>query len=91
MWVAEESLPDDSTITNYVGEGGTYRALQEQRLRLKLSVGVNFGYRFGSKDYNTNVYILNDTATDRYVAGEKWSRTVLVVHFLNWACSTSLL
>lgn len=62
----------DSTITNYVGEGGTYQAFLGTAVAFnKLSIGVNFGYRFGSKDYNTSVYILNDTATDRYVAGRK--------------------
>jgi hypothetical protein len=62
----------DSVITNYEGNGGSYQAFAGTGIGFKnLSIGINGGYRFGSKDYTTRVLILNDTVPDRYTAGQR--------------------
>ncbi len=62
----------DSVISTYEGSGGTYQAFIGTALGFKkISIGINGGYRFGSKDYSTRVLILNDTASDRYRPGQK--------------------
>ncbi|WP_407524065.1 hypothetical protein PDL71_00545 [Lacibacter sp. MH-610] len=62
----------DSVLTQYEGNGGTYQAFAGTGIGFKnLSIGVNGGYRFGSKDYTTRVSILNDTVGDRYTPGQR--------------------
>jgi hypothetical protein len=57
----------DSTINSFEGKGGTYQAFVGTAIGYKnLSIGVNAGYRFGSKDYISRVIIPNDTFPDRY-------------------------
>lgn len=52
----------DSVAYNYIGNGGSYQAFVGTGIGTKnFSVGVNGGYRFGNKLYNTRVLILNDT------------------------------
>jgi hypothetical protein len=62
----------DSMVTQYEGNGGSYQAFAGTGITIKnLSVGINGGYRFGSKDYTTRVFLLNDTVSDRYTPGIK--------------------
>jgi hypothetical protein len=53
----------DSIRTVYEGSGGAYEAYVGTGLTLfkGFSVGVNVGYLFGSKDYSTRRYFLNDS------------------------------
>lgn len=56
----------DSVLYNYMGKGGTYQAFMGTGFGgKKLSVGVNAGYRFGNKLYNTRVILVNDTVPYR--------------------------
>ncbi len=62
----------DSVLNTFEGNGGTYQAFIGTAIGFKkLSVGINTGYRFGSKDYSSKVLILNDTVPDRYTPGQK--------------------
>ena len=62
----------DSMATQYEGNGGSYQAFAGTGIAIKnFSIGVNGGYRFGSKDYSTRVFLLNDTVPDRYTPGIK--------------------
>jgi hypothetical protein len=62
----------DSMATQYEGNGGSYQAFAGTGITIKnFSIGVNGGYRFGSKDYATRVFLLNDTVPDRYTPGIK--------------------
>lgn len=66
------SFGGDSLITQYEGNGGTYQAFAGTAIGYKnFSVGINGGYRFGSKDYTTKVSIINDTVINRYTPGKK--------------------
>jgi hypothetical protein len=65
----------DSMVTQYEGNGGSYQAFAGTGVTIKnLSAGINVGYRFGSKDYSTRVFLLNDTVPDRYTPGVKDTR-----------------
>jgi hypothetical protein len=65
----------DSMVTQYEGSGGTNQAFAGTGITIKnFSVGINGGYRFGSKDYSTRVFLLNDTVPDRYTPGSKETR-----------------
>lgn len=56
----------DSVVYNYIGNGGSYQAFVGTGIgRKNFSVGVNVGYLFGNKLYNTRVLILNDTVPYR--------------------------
>ncbi len=67
----------DSAITKYEGDGGAYLASAGTGFSLfqritkkgeqKLSVGINGGYFFGSKDYSTRRSLINDSV-DYYQA-----------------------
>ncbi|MFO0414209.1 MAG: hypothetical protein ACK50E_01035 [Bacteroidota bacterium] len=62
----------DSVVYNYEGSGGLYQAFFGTGIGIKnLSLGINGGYRFGSKDYTTRASILNDTSPSRYTSGLK--------------------
>jgi len=62
----------DSVVYNYEGSGGLYQAFFGTGIGIKnLSIGINGGYRFGSKDYTTRASILNDTSPSRYTSGSK--------------------
>lgn len=53
----------DSLGTIYEGNGGLSEVYTGAGVRIKnLSVGFNFGYAFGNKDYSTKLTFLNDTA-----------------------------
>ena len=52
----------DSLETTYEGTGGLSQAYTGFALRVKdLNVGVNFGYQFGNRDFNTRLSFINDT------------------------------
>jgi hypothetical protein len=54
--------PSDSIRNLFEGTGGTYEAFAGIGKAFKnLSIGVNVGYFFGTKDYSTRKTILNDT------------------------------
>ncbi len=58
-----ERIPGiDSIHTNYLGSGGLTKAYTGLGLRIKeFSIGFNFGYMFGNKDYNTQLSFANDS------------------------------
>jgi hypothetical protein len=61
----------DSAVTQYEGSGGSYLASigtgftvyhkEKQGMEERLSVGINGGYFFGTKDYSTRRAFANDT------------------------------
>jgi hypothetical protein len=52
----------DSLVTIYEGSGGANEAMIGTGIKIKnLSVGLNLGYVFGSKDYNTQLIFINDS------------------------------
>ncbi len=52
----------DSVETLYEGNGGVNEAFFGTALRIKnFSIGVNSGYLFGEKDYNTKLIFINDS------------------------------
>lgn len=73
----------DSMISIYQGNGGVYQAFAGTAIGIKnFSIGVNTGYRFGSKDYSTTVTIINDSVPDRYIQGQKKTRNTFNGAFL---------
>lgn len=55
-------IPIDSTITEFSGDGGTFLASAGTGFAIKnLSVGINFGYLFGKKEYTTKRDFINDS------------------------------
>lgn len=61
----------DSIINNYEGNGGTYQAFAGTAVAFKnISIGMNWGFRFGSKDYTTRVILINDSVNNRYTSGK---------------------
>jgi hypothetical protein len=75
----------DSIIYNYQGNGGLYQAFAGTGIAFKnLSIGVNIGYRFGSKDYTTRVSMINDTIGGRYTSGQKEVRNNFGGFFTEW-------
>ncbi len=56
----------DSVAYNFIGNGGSYQAFLGTGIGTKnFSIGVNGGYRFGTKLYNTRVLLINDTVPYR--------------------------
>jgi len=52
----------DSAVTNYSGEGGAFLASLGTGVAIKnLSIGFNFGYLFGKKQFGTKRILINDT------------------------------
>lgn len=52
----------DSAVTNYTGDGGAFLGSLGTGIAIKnFSVGINFGYLFGKKEYTTKRVFLNDT------------------------------
>lgn len=77
---------DSNTINyNYIGNGGAYQAFAGTGIAFKnLSIGVNIGYRFGSKDYTTTVDMNNDTISGLFTSGEKQVRNNFGGFFSEW-------
>jgi hypothetical protein len=54
----------DSLYTLYEGNGGATQAYIGTGLKIKnFSIGINAGYMFGNKNYNTRLQFINDTIT----------------------------
>ena len=54
----------DSTETLFEGNGGVNEAFIGTAIRIKnFSIGINTGYLFGEKDYNTRLIFNNDTVS----------------------------
>jgi len=54
--------PIDSTVTEFSGDGGAFLATMGTGFAIKnLSIGFNFGYLFGKKQYATKRAFVNDT------------------------------
>ncbi len=85
-------LPIDSATTTYKGNGGAYLASvgtgislfekihKDREVSEKLSIGVNAGYFFGSKDYSTRRSFNNDTV-DYYQANYETKTTFGSLYF----------
>lgn len=72
----------DSLETVYEGSGGLTQAYTGAALRIKnFSIGANFGYMFGNKDYNTRLSFINDTIN--YYKSNSASETNFGGLFLN--------
>ncbi|MDP9229625.1 MAG: hypothetical protein M3O67_03005 [Bacteroidota bacterium] len=57
-------LPIDSAITEFSGDGGTFLASVGTGFAIKnFSVGINFGYLFGNKQYAGKRAFINDSIT----------------------------
>jgi len=55
-------LSIDSAITEFSGDGGAFLASAGTGFAIKnLSIGVNFGYLFGKKQYDSKRELINDT------------------------------
>jgi len=52
----------DSAVTNYNGDGGAFLASLGTGVAIKnFSIGLNFGYLFGKKEFGTKRILINDT------------------------------
>ena len=58
----DTGIPIDSTFTEFAGDGGAFMATAGTGFAIKnLSLGVNFGYLFGKKEFSTKRAFVNDT------------------------------
>ncbi|TAL40392.1 MAG: hypothetical protein EPN92_14935 [Chitinophagaceae bacterium] len=56
------SLPIDSAVTEFIGDGGAFLASTGMGYAIKnFSIGINMGYMFGKKDYSTKRTLINDS------------------------------
>jgi hypothetical protein len=54
----------DSAVTNYTGDGGAFLGSLGTGFAINnLSIGINFGYLFGKKEYGTKRVFANDTVS----------------------------
>jgi hypothetical protein len=82
---AEGRLDSNTILYNYKGNGGAYQAFAGTGIAIKnLSLGVNLGYRFGSKDYSTIVSLINDTISGLFTSGQKEVRSNFGGFFTEW-------
>lgn len=72
----------DSTRTLYEGNGGVNQAYLGTALKYKnLSIGINAGYTFGSKDYKSVLSFVNDTVV--YLQSNSATNTTFGGLFIN--------
>ncbi len=72
----------DSVYTLYEGTGGLNQAFVGTGIKIKnLSLGINAGYMFGSKDYSTKKILINDTV--EYYKSNTENRTSLGGFFIS--------
>jgi len=72
----------DSTFTEFTGDGGAFLATTGTGFAIKnLSVGINFGYLFGKKEFATKRAFLNDTVV--YNSSNHTTKTSFGNIFLN--------
>lgn len=70
----QERLSMDSAVTQYRGDGGSYLASIGTGFAIKnFSIGGNFGYLFGKKDYSSERTLINDTVA--YARGNFQTKT----------------
>jgi hypothetical protein len=82
---SESRIDSNQIIYNYKGTGGAYQAFAGTGIAIKnLSLGVNLGYRFGSKDYSTTVDLFNDTISGLFTSGQKEVRNNFGGFFTEW-------
>jgi hypothetical protein len=81
----QENMRDatiDSISTLYEGSGGVNQAFFGTGLKIKnLSIGINAGYMFGSKDISSIRTIINDTVS--YYTSNSQTKTTLGGFFIN--------
>src|SRR5450432_1380286 len=76
-------IATDSSSTIYEGNGGINEAFIGTAIRIKnFSIGINSGYLFGAKDYNTRLGITNDSA-DYFYSTNYQTKTRFGGIFLN--------
>lgn len=62
LYNSQTNEPIDSIYTEFTGTGGSYLATLGTGFAIKnFSVGANFGYMFGQKEYSTRRIFINDT------------------------------
>ena len=62
----------DSVSYTYEGNGGLYQAFAGTGMRFgNLNVGVNIGYRFGTRDNATKVALISPDGSTRFNSGQK--------------------
>lgn len=65
----------DSVNTLFEGNGGTYEVYAGTGITIKnLSLGINVGYLFGTKEYTSRRIFLSDSATKFYYGSDHSSR-----------------
>jgi len=68
----------------YEGSGGANQANIGTGFKYKnLSIGINAGYMFGSKDYSTKLTFINDTASTYYYQTNSENKTTFGGFFIN--------
>jgi hypothetical protein len=66
----------DSILSEYEGSGGVNEAFAGTGFRLKnISFGINAGYLFGNKDYNTRLIFIPDSVNVQYYRSNSGSTT----------------
>ena len=81
----ESRIDSNRIIYNYQGNGGTYQAFAGTGIAIKnFSIGLNLGYRFGSKDYTTIASLINDTISGLFTSGKKQVRNNFGGFFTEW-------
>jgi hypothetical protein len=75
-------IPIDSALTEFTGDGGAFLATTGTGFAIKnFSVGVNFGYLFGKKEYTTKRAFINDTV--EYASSDHNTKTSFGSVFFN--------
>ena len=78
----DTGIPIDSTYTEFTGDGGSFLATTGTGFAIKnFSVGVNFGYLFGKKEFSTKRAFLNDTVS--YQSSNHTTKTSFGSIYLN--------
>ena len=73
----------DSLNTMYEGSGGVNQVNIGTGIRIKnLSVGINTGYMFGSKDYSTRLTFISDSASNYYYMSNSENKTTFGGFFI---------
>ena len=80
-----ERLPGiDSLQTVYEGNGGVNQAFLGTGVKIKnLSIGINVGYMFGSKEHNTTLTFIPDSASNFYYRSNSGTKTTFGGFFIN--------
>lgn len=74
----------DSTATIYEGNGGSYEVYTGTGFSIKnLSLGVNFGYLFGSKDYSSKRIFISDSSFHTYLPANFETKSNFGGFFIN--------